>query len=313
MGGFGSGRRPEKLSVNDCRQLDIGLLCDGGALGAFPRGQFIWQNELQPERLALLDYWLVRECWPDRESRLLLCCVYWPTADARPQDDEIELTRRRGVRTNALCPACSQAARKLYAPPGAIDFSCRVCQGLIYPPSTKLRFLPPLPAELVSLAAELTDAGQGLPAEDELSELGPQESRLACLHLHTSRLSLRQIAARVGISKSSVHRYLAAGTAGIDAFELASEQRRRLLTSYYAGLTPAEELRSIHRWIGRRGPHRHSATEHDTVQLILERANSENRESLRGIADRDRCYASLRERGQHRLALEVEAQAQRGK
>jgi hypothetical protein len=115
MGGFGSGCWPTKLSVDDCRQLDIGLLCDGGALDAFPRGQILWRSERQPERLALLDYWLVRECWPRRPGRLLLCYVYWPAAAARPQDDEVELCVRRGIRPSALCPACGRAARKLYA------------------------------------------------------------------------------------------------------------------------------------------------------------------------------------------------------
>ena len=133
MGGPGSGRRRTKLSVEDCRLLDIGELCDGGALRATPHGQIIWRSRFWPGEVALLVYALVFQQWPYRPGGLLLCYVYWPAADARPQDDVVELSVRVGIRPTALCPACGRAARKLYAPPGAIDFSCRVCQGLIYP------------------------------------------------------------------------------------------------------------------------------------------------------------------------------------
>jgi AcrR family transcriptional regulator len=172
-----------------------------------------------------------------------------------------------------------------------------------------MRILPPMAVSLAPPAAEPADARQGLPAGKELSELGPQESRLACLRLHISGLSLRQIAAKLGISKSSVHRYLAAGTAAIDVSALAAERRRRLLAG--SGLTPAEELDAIQRWIGGRRRHRPSAAEFDTVRLTRERANAENRERLVSVADRDRCFAFLRQRGQRRLALEV--RARRGK
>jgi AcrR family transcriptional regulator len=165
-----------------------------------------------------------------------------------------------------------------------------------------MRILPPMAVSLAPPAAEPADARQGLPAGKELSELGPQESRLACLRLHISGLSLRQIAAKLGISKSSVHRYLAAGTAAIDVSALAAERRRLLAGS---GLTPAEELDAIQRSIGGRRRHRPSAAEFDTVRLTRERANAENRERLVSVADRDRCFAFLRQRGQRRLALEV--------
>src|SRR5664280_2779586 len=91
MGGPGSGRWPTKASVEDCRVLDIGELCDGGALHRTPRGQIIWQSELWQQEVALLSYALVHERWPQRESRLLLNYVYWPAADAPACDDEVEL------------------------------------------------------------------------------------------------------------------------------------------------------------------------------------------------------------------------------
>jgi hypothetical protein len=311
MGGIGSGRRPTKLSVDDCRVLDIGELCDGGALHKTPRGQIIWHNRLWPKEVALLTCRLAGEQWPHRESRLLLCYVYWPAADAAPQDDEVELVVRPGVRPSVLCPDCSRAARKLYAPPDAIDFSCRVCQGLIYPPSEKMRMVRQMQETLAPLVAELKAAREGrgpLPAKERLSPiLEPQESRLACLRLRTAGLSLRQIAARVAISKSSVHRYLAEGPDGIDLFALASERRWRSQSPLFAGLRPAQELRSIHRWAVRRGFHRHSAAEHETRRLLREGADRESREILVTREDRDRCFASLREQGQQRLSQEVQA------
>jgi hypothetical protein len=54
--------------------------------------------------------------------------------------------------------------------------------------------------------------------------LSVQETRVYCLRLGKLGLSLRQIAALVGCSKSSVARYLAAGLAGVDIDALLSER-----------------------------------------------------------------------------------------
>jgi len=299
MGGPGSGRWPTKASVEDCRVLDIGELCDGGALRKTPRGQIIWHSELWQKEVALLSYALVRERWPDRASHLLLNYVYWPAADASAWDDEVELAVQPGVRINALCPACGRVARKLYAPPAALYFSCRVCQGLIYPASAKMRWWGEMQERLAPLAAELADAREGrgpLPAKERLSPtLEPQECRLACLRLHTAGLSLRQIAAWIGISKSSVHRLLAEGPEAIDLFALSSERRWR---DPFAGSTG-------------RGRHRRSATQFETRELLREGADEESREVLSCIADNERCFALLREEGQQQLCLEVQARARK--
>ena len=37
MGGPGSGRHATKISVTDCRAIEIGELCDGGRLGSATR------------------------------------------------------------------------------------------------------------------------------------------------------------------------------------------------------------------------------------------------------------------------------------
>jgi hypothetical protein len=299
MGGPGSGRRPTALSVEDCRVLDIGELCDGGALHRTPRGQIIWQSELWQQEVALLSYALVHERWPDRESRLLLNYVYWPAADAPACDDEVELMVRRGVCASALCPACGRVARKLYAPPAAIDFSCRVCQGLSYPPSAKMRWRREMQERLAPLAAELREAREGrgpLPAKERLSPiLEPQESRLACLRLHTAGLSLREITAWIGISKSHVHRLLAQDPETIDLFALSFERRWRGLVAGSIG----------------RGRHRRGATQFETRELVREGADEESREVLSCIADNERCFALLREEGEQQLCLEIQALAKK--
>jgi hypothetical protein len=311
MGGIGSGRQPSKFSVEDCRVLDIGELCDAGALQTTPRGQIVWHNRLWPQELALLTYRLVAQQWPRHERCLFLCYVYWPSPVAAPQDDEVELVLRPGVRASGLCPACGKAARKLYAPPGAIDFSCRVCQGLIYRPSQRMRLLRQVQEMPTPLAAEIKAISEGcgpLPAKERLSPiLEPQESRLACLRLKAASLSVRQIEAWIGISKSTVHRYLAEGSDGIDLSALASERDRRGQSPIFASLGPAQELQGIHRWAVQRGYHRHSATEHDTRELVRQGPDLQSDEILTTREDRDRCFASLREQGQRLLLLELRA------
>ena len=124
--------------------------------------------------------------------------------------------------------------RKLYAPPGAALFLCRDCHGLVYPPSAKTRALRGMQELLGPLRAEIEAACEGagpLPDEEKLGYLGPQECRLACLRLRAAGLSIGQIAVRVGISKSSAQRYVAAGRAGIDLLEF---YRERQLLSFFS-------------------------------------------------------------------------------
>jgi transcriptional regulator with XRE-family HTH domain len=315
MGGPGSGRQRQKRSVADCRILDIGELADGSVAHTVPHGEIVWRNELWPNELALLAYRMAEEQRPSEQARLLACYRYWPSVTAWPRGDEIEICGARGVRHSALCPACRRAVRKLYAPPGLGLFLCRSCHDLVSPPSAKARALARMQAILGPLLAEIEAACEGagqLPDADELGYLGPQESRLACLRLRAAGLSLRQIAAQVGISKSSVGRYLAAGRQGIDPLELYRERQMNSFLEPNEGLRAGNlraidrELASIDRSAKQLGLYRHSASEFEVRLLFREEGEIE---TLTSPADRAGCFDRLCERGQRRLSLELQTRA----
>jgi len=293
MGGPGSGRHPRKLSLEDARVLDIGELTDAGAVRAFPRGEIVWREKDTGEPLALLAY---RIASAQRAGPLLLY-LYWPRADDAPQGDEVKLLVEQGQRHLARCPAagCDRRVRRLYAPLGEELFLCRACHDLVYRANARERLLVRevfLPA-LDDIATASSAAGP-LPTRAQLDDFGPQESRLACLRLRAAGLSLRQIAALVGYSKSSVGRFLAAGQAGIDLGELASE---RLLRSFLPAHPPFIDVGG--------GLDRHSPTENEERLLFRAAAQKDDDQPLVSLADYGRCLDSLRERGRKRLASEA--------
>ena len=320
MGGPGSGRRPYKASVDDCRLLDIGELCDGGAAEAFPRGEILWKVKYSGTPLALLVYRIARQQHSQRPPSLLVAYLYWRNLLVAPQGAEIELVGGQGARISALCPGwgCGRPARKLYLPPGDDLLLCRCCHGLTYPPSPKARNLRLMREILAPLLAEIEAAskpGEPPPEEDGPGYRGPQESRLACLRLRACGLSLRQIAPRVGISKSSVGRYLHDGADGIDAFELYRERQMEAHLESLAALGGAsvsfgalgQELREIHRLAARFDLYRHNATENEVRVLLREAAGKQDREHLLRPADHERCFEALREQGFRRLLQEAKA------
>jgi predicted DNA-binding protein (UPF0251 family) len=162
-------------------------------------------------------------------------------------------------------------------------------------------------------ALEAACSGDGPPPDEtELLDLSPQESRLACLRLRAAGLSCRQIAARLGISKSSVQRYLTAGRSGIDLGELVHERLLRSLLPAHEGIANDDralvrELASIDRDAKRFGLYRHDATENEVKVLFREAGEGDHEGPLATPADYGRCFAALREEGQRRLALELAA------
>ena len=212
--------------------------------------------------------------------------------------------------------------RTLYAPPREELFFCRRCHDLVYRSSTKARELR-LAREILSpLLAEIEAACESagpLPGKEEHGYLGPQESRLACLRLRAFGLSLRQIAARVGISKSSVGRYLLAGASGIDLLELYRERQLEADLARYGSLGADQlslkaigrELREIDRRAKRFGLYRHSATENEEKVLFREAACEDDAGPPVSLADYGRGFDALREQGKRRLALELAARPRR--
>jgi hypothetical protein len=245
MGGLGSGRRPTRASVADCRVLEIGELCDAKRCARHPRGEIRWLSRGTGRTRARLSYAIRDELRPDGAPLLILAAGYQMTLTAPESCERIVLSGGAGVRFLAACPRCGGAVRKLYAPPGAEHFFCRECYGLVYrrgphakalanvqaavgPLLKGLYELSPEPASARSAAAKRS-ALQALQEtlEAELP-LGAQELRIYCLHLRKASLSLRQIAALVDCSKSSVGRYCAAGLHGVDMQALITERLERL-------------------------------------------------------------------------------------
>jgi transcriptional regulator with XRE-family HTH domain len=318
MGGPGSGRPPSKLSLEDARALDIGELCDGGAALALPAGQIIWRERGSGRILGLLAYRIARETPVALPARLLLLYLYWPGGVSAPQGDQVELLGSERVRHLALCPTpgCAQRVRRLYAPLGEHPCLCRSCHDLVYRSSAKERELRFARRILAPLLDEVRAACAGLgplPAADEDGYRGAQQCRLDCLRLRSAGLSLRQIATRVGVSKSSVQRYLQAGPAGIDLLELYRERQLESDLGRYASLadgslTPgaiARELREIDREAKRFGLYRHSPTENEERVLFRQPTQVADDEPQVTLADHGRCFDVLREEGQRRLSLEL--------
>jgi hypothetical protein len=133
MGGLGSGYyRPRKRAVGECLVLDINELARQGLLGDRRReGRLRWHDRRTGERLLALSYHFERI---DRQTgRLKL--VY--SVDGCHQEQTIALTTSRlvsvGRRWWFACPGCGRRAGKLYLPPDARRFGCRLCHRLAYP------------------------------------------------------------------------------------------------------------------------------------------------------------------------------------
>jgi hypothetical protein len=257
MGGPGSGRRPWRVALEDCRCLEVGELCDAGRLKRQPAGEVVWYGEAGQER-ARLRYWLARH--PDNGKLHLVLCDYGP----RRQAFAIDVCP--GLATCAIC-ACGKAVRQLYAPPHQSLFACRHCWGLVYRKAgenaskemgawvcqasapaldsffalpRRVRRRPPrtyVEKPPATLAAELVDE---LP-------LAPQELRLWCLRLRAVGLSYRQIARLTASSKSTVARYCAEGRKGIDPLVLSGERQGRTYLPRLAEDAGLAELRSYPR------------------------------------------------------------------
>jgi len=178
-------------------------------------------------------------------GRLVLTLDYKRTPDAPASSQDIALAGGEGVRFLAACPGCGRPVRKLFAPPGADQFLCRDCHRLVYRHMPKGEALSLVQEAMGSLlqglheffpepaSARSVPTGRGarkalLATLQEELPLRPQELRIWCLRLSRASLSLRQIAALVDTSKSSVARYLAAGRGGIDMPALAAERLDRL-------------------------------------------------------------------------------------
>ena len=242
MGGPGSGRRPDKTCVSECRVLSIGELAGVGRRQLHPAGEILWVAKRSRATQARLLYTITEEHWPQGPGLWVLALRYWPSLNAAESCERIILCEKPGL---ARCPGCDEPLRKLYAPPGAEHFLCRACHDLVYRRRERSDRLAELQAAMGPLlqglyAGHTLIEGPRSPAqrrkaatellqtlEDE-RPLASEELRVWCLRLGKMGLSCRKIARLAGTSKSSVQRYLAAGTAAIDRVALARRAPRAL-------------------------------------------------------------------------------------
>ena len=278
MGGPGSGRRPDKTCVTECRVLSIGELAGVARRQLHPTGEIVWRAQRSHTTQARLLYAITEEQWPQGPDLWVLALRYWPTLGAAESRQRIILCEKPGL---ARCPGCDEPLRKLYAPPGAEHFLCRGCHDLVYrrrPGPDRLAELqaavgslleglyadqsliagPRSPAQRRQAAAELLQT-----LEDE-RPLAAEELRVWCLRLGKMGLSCRAIARLTGSSKSSVQRYLAGGTGAIDRQTLVAERLERYHEAQLpalGGLAFGAQLRLLDRHAKKYGLYRHSATE----------------------------------------------------
>jgi hypothetical protein len=134
MGGYGSGRPREKTPVEDCLVLDAGKLQRDKMLreGIHASGGLTWTNTATGEKVSSIGYVV------DTTAAPWIRLHYTRTRDGDKVDYRVRLTTSPlpwgGVRWAFLCPAqsCGRVSRKLYLPPGARFFACRLCYDLTY-------------------------------------------------------------------------------------------------------------------------------------------------------------------------------------
>jgi hypothetical protein len=141
MGGPGSGssyhwwRSSKKTAVEDCKELDLGLLAHKGAVAAGRACSFKWSRGGRP---AGEVGFLVRQAG----GLLALVLSYRVTPPGEDVEEFVPLVTTRmhrgGLRWWGRCPllkrdrACGRRVGKLYLPPGNRYFGCRQCYDLTY-------------------------------------------------------------------------------------------------------------------------------------------------------------------------------------
>ncbi len=138
MGGSGSGnwwRRASGYTVEDCLTLDINTLArEGLMVPAGCRGSIDWSNKSTGEKFASVCFELTVK--NNESPNLRLGYTVGSGENKKPVQEAIYLQTTKphlgGVRWWFTCPNCGRRAVKLYIPPGAKLFQCRLCYRLTY-------------------------------------------------------------------------------------------------------------------------------------------------------------------------------------
>ena len=110
MGGPGSGRRPSKFCVTDCRVLSITEL-EAGARRHPPGGEVIWRAKDDGAVRGQLSYAIAEERWPEGTQLRVLALRYRPTPEAAESPERLIVDPDKPAL--AHCPACERPLRKL--------------------------------------------------------------------------------------------------------------------------------------------------------------------------------------------------------
>ena len=103
MGGPGSGRRPDKTCVSDCRVLSISELSAGARRQTHPTGEIVWVATRSGLTQACLCYTITEEHWPQGLHLAVLALRYWPTMTAAESRERVVLGGT-GKPNLAYCP-----------------------------------------------------------------------------------------------------------------------------------------------------------------------------------------------------------------
>jgi hypothetical protein len=134
MGGYGSGRPKQKVVVEDCHALDLGVLERDGAFAPWRSGRYRW---LVGERETGSIGYRIEQRQGDRQW--LVLDYAWGEAKEHvviPVALETTSPHFGGIRWWGRCPlivngvACNRRVRKLYL--RGRYFGCRRCHNLTY-------------------------------------------------------------------------------------------------------------------------------------------------------------------------------------
>ncbi len=139
MGGFGSGewdRYGVKMTVEECRVLQVSKLVKDGLLSIGSTGTLYWENADTDEHLASASF----STFLRGGKRIFQLSYRWPDSDAVDIPIRLQTTYPNygGVRWWFTCPLvagdipCNRRVGKLYLPPGARYYGCRHCHNLTY-------------------------------------------------------------------------------------------------------------------------------------------------------------------------------------
>jgi len=132
MGGYGSGREPEKYfrTVEECHSIDISKMVRGEWIGANRRTSGIIRWHRAGKEIASVGF----EARVDIHPPYLR--LYYSLNRTDHIDYKVYLTTSRpkygGIRYWFLCPTCEKRFGRLYLGWVQRYFTCRICQRLTY-------------------------------------------------------------------------------------------------------------------------------------------------------------------------------------